>query len=160
SLFRYRLESDSEEPLVMGAEDAAGAAVIPDGSALLYLDCSQSGCGVTLPMNRSPVVPLMRVPLEGGTPQVLLKFIPYGRPRCASSPASVCVIAEQSEDGQPIIFSAIDPVKGRGGQLGRLETERGADYHWALSSDGTRIAILKARSSRIYILDLNKHSLR
>lgn len=68
SLFRYHLDSDTEEPLVMGAEDAAGAAVSPDGSELLYMDCRAS-CGVSLPMNRSPVVPLMRVPLEGGTPE-------------------------------------------------------------------------------------------
>lgn len=156
SLFRYHLDSDTEEPLVMGAEDAAGAAVSPDGSELLYMDCRAS-CGVTLPMNRSPVVPLMRVPLEGGTPQVVLKFIAYGRPRCAVSPAKACVIAEQSEDGQPLIFSAFDPTKGRGEELARFEPERGADYHWALSSDGARIAILKVGSSRIYTLHLDGH---
>lgn len=128
----------------------------PDGSELLYMDCRAS-CGVTLPMNRSPVVPLMRVPLEGGTPQVVLKFIAYGRARCAVSPAKVCVIAEQSEDGQPLIFSAFDPTKGRGEELARFEPERGADYHWALSSDGARIAILKVGSSRIYTLHLDGH---
>jgi len=156
SLYRYRLDSDTEEPLVMGAEDAAGAAVSPDGSTLLYMDCSRT-CGVTLPMNRVPVVPLMRVPLEGGTPQEVLKFIAYGRPRCAVSPAKVCVISEQSEDGQPVIFSAFDPMKGRGEELGRFEAERGTVYHWTLSSDGTRIAILKVGSSRIYTLHLDGH---
>jgi len=156
SLFRYRLDSDTEEPLVMGAEDAAGAAVSPDGSTLFYMDCSRT-CGVTLPMNRSPVVPLMRVPLEGGTPQLVLKSVLFGRPRCAVSPAKVCVIAEQSEDGQPVIFSAVNPMKGRGEELARFEAERGVDYHWALSPDGTRIAILKVGSPRIYTLHLDGH---
>jgi hypothetical protein len=155
-LFRYFLDSDSEEPLVGGANNIAGAAVSPDGSWLLYLDCNQEGgCGNTLPMNRAPLVPLMRVPLAGGTPALVLKTKQYGRPRCAVSPSNLCVIAEQSEDGQPLIFTAFDAVKGRGDELCRFETERGAGYNWALSFDGTRIAILKGGDSRIHTIHLN-----
>lgn len=155
-LFRYALDSAREEPLAAGANNIAGAAVSPDGSWLFYLDCNrEGGCGNTLPASRAPLVPLMRVPLEGGTPRLVLTTKQYGRPRCAVSPANLCVVAEQSEDDQPITFSAFDAVKGRGAELFRFETERNAGYSWALSSDGTRIAILKDGSSRIRIVKLD-----
>jgi DNA-binding winged helix-turn-helix (wHTH) protein/Tol biopolymer transport system component len=155
-LFRYSLDSDTEEPLAGGANNITGPAVSPDGFWLYYLDCNQEGgCGNTLPANRAPLVPLMRVPLKGGTPRLVFTTKQYGRPRCAVSPANLCVIAEQNQDGQPITFSSFDALNGRGGELFRFEPERNAAYNWALSSDGTRIAILREGSSRIRIVKLN-----
>jgi len=154
SLFRHALDSESEEPLVGGANDIVGAAVSPDGSWLFYLDCYGAGGCLGARANRAPVQ-FMRVPLEGGTPQSVLATEQwYGRPRCAVSPAKLCIVAEQSEDGQPIIFSAFDALKGHGDELCRFEPERGVLYYWALSSDGTRIGILKDGDSRIHILHI------
>ena len=96
--------------------------------------------------------------MAGGTPQLVLKSGPgYWYPRCAVSPAKLCVIAEQSEDGKPIIFTGFDALKGRGQELARFETEPGAAYNFALSPEGTRIAILKDHSgeARIHTLFLN-----
>ena len=81
----------------------------------------------------------------------------YGDPRCARSPATLCVIAERTADMKELVFTAFDVLKGRGRELVRLNTDATADldYVWDLSPDGTRIAILKysAGSIRVFPLD-------
>jgi Tol biopolymer transport system component/DNA-binding winged helix-turn-helix (wHTH) protein len=151
-IFRQGLDSDAEEPLVMGAENVGGTSISPDGSWLFYLQCEKDGnCDL-------PTTPLMRIPIDGGTPQLVLRSNTYLRPRCAVSPATLCVFAEQSEDGQPIVFTAFDALKGRGQELARFEAEKAADYSWGLSLDGTRIVILKDRDRRIHTLSLTGHA--
>jgi DNA-binding winged helix-turn-helix (wHTH) protein/Tol biopolymer transport system component len=149
-LFKQALESDTEQPLVMGAEDVGGAAISPDGSWLFYLDCGphmKPGC--------NEVVPLMAIPIHGGEPHQVLKSNTYGRPRCTVAPAKLCVIAEQSDDGKPLVFTSFDAFKGRGSEIARFETEAGApEYNWALSPDASAIAILKQGDNRIHILSL------
>ena len=133
----------------MGAEDVGGAAISPDGSWLYYLQCEAG------PPGCETVVPLMRIPIHGGEPHQVLSSNTYGRPRCAVPPSNLCAIAEQSADGKPLIFTAFDALSGRGAEIARFETEPGANYHWGLSPDGTRIGILKYWDNRMHILSLN-----
>ena len=148
-LFQQSINSDTEEPLVMGAENVGGSAISPDGSWLFYLDCGREGnCDL-------PTIPVMAVPIGGGTPHQVLTSNTYGRPRCAVAPSNLCVIAEQSEDGKPLIFTAFDALNGRGAEIARFETEPAAEYHWGLSADGTRIGILKFWDDRMHIVPLN-----
>ena len=97
----------------------------------------------------------MRIPIHGGEPHQVLTSNTYGRPRCAVSPSNLCVIAEQSENGKPLIFTAFDALNGRGAEIARFDTEPSAQYHWGLSPDGTRIAVLKYWDNRIHIVSLN-----
>jgi len=149
-LFRQALHSDTEEPLVMGAENVGGSAISPDGSWLFYLNC-----GVQVASACEGVVPLMGIPIQGGTPHLVLRSDTYGRPRCAVSPSSLCIVAEQSEDGKPLLFTAFDAQNGRGAVLAKFETEPSAAYGWSLSQDGAGIAILKNWDARIHIISLN-----
>jgi DNA-binding winged helix-turn-helix (wHTH) protein/Tol biopolymer transport system component len=148
-LFKQALDSDTEEPLVMGAENVGGSAISPDGLWLIYLQCENwpTGCDA--------VVPVMRIPIYGGEPRQVLRSETYGRPRCTFSPANLCVIAEQSADGKPLIFTAFDVLKGRGAEIGRFETDAAAQYHWTLSADGNRAAILKFGDNRIHIVSFS-----
>jgi Tol biopolymer transport system component len=100
----------------------------------------------------------MRVPITGGSPQLVLTANLEGGPRCAKSPATLCAIAERSRDRKRLVFADFDPVKGRGHDLAELNTEPAADYQWDLSPDGTRIAVLKSRDSRIQILSLSNRA--
>ena len=68
-------------------------------------------------------------------------------PRCSRPPASLSAIAERTADGQQLVLTAFDPIKGRGSELIRVRTDPAAAYKWDLSPDGTRIAILQ-RSGR------------
>ena len=147
-IFRQALDSDTEEPLVMGADNVGGTSVSADGSWLFYLDCGKEGdCDL-------PTTPVMRIPIAGGTSQVVLRSNTYGRPRCAVSPATLCAIAESTGDGKSLVFTAFDALKGRGREIARFKTESEADYAWGLSLDGTRIAILKGGDRRIHTLSL------
>jgi hypothetical protein len=70
------------------------------------------------------------------------------------------VIAEWTPNNKQLVFTAFDPVKGRGGELARFDTSPtpDTDYVWDLSPDGTRIAILRQSEGRIQVRDLGSHS--
>jgi hypothetical protein len=149
-LFKQTLDSDIEQPLVMGAEEVGGAAISPDGSWLFYLDC-----GPRMTPGCDQITPLMRIPIHGGEPHEVLRSNTYGRPRCTVAPANLCVIAEQSEDGKPLVFTSFDAFKGRGAEIARFEIDAGApDYNWAISPDASDIAILKPWDNKIHIVSL------
>ncbi|MGB7843989.1 MAG: protein kinase [Candidatus Acidiferrum sp.] len=146
-LFKQPLDQYIAEPIlpISKDEDLGGECVSPEGSWILY--------GVT-PHDKSPGK-LMRIPVTGGSPQLVLTGDIEGAPRCAKSPANMCAIAERSADRKQLAFTAFDPVNGRGRELATWSTDAAADYYWDLSPDGTRIAILKSRKGRIQVLWLN-----
>jgi serine/threonine protein kinase len=129
-------------------EGLGSADLSPESSWILY---------TVSPEDSGPSVPdkLMRVPIKGGSPQLVLTADFEERPRCARSPSTLCAFAERSADRKQIIFRAFDPVKGRGRELAKSNTDPTTGYHWDLSPDGTRIALLKHREGRVQILSLN-----
>jgi serine/threonine protein kinase len=154
-LFKQYLGQDTAELLSTAQEDGyiLAACVSPEGSWVFYRANPEAG---------GPPAPgkLMRAPITGGSPHLLLTAKLEGSPRCAKSPASLCAIAERSADRKHLVFAAFDPVKGRGRELAEWETDATADYQWDLSPDGTRITLLKNREGRIQILSLNGHALQ
>jgi eukaryotic-like serine/threonine-protein kinase len=136
-------------------EDRPDAAISPDGEWILYQHFPKGAAGR-----------LMRVPITGGSSQLLLTLTtpeaqdwwsPRERipPRCARLPAQACVIAERSDNGHKLIFTAFDPTKGRGKELARLEVEPTSAYKMDISPDGTRLAVLKRSENRIQIFSMN-----
>jgi hypothetical protein len=100
-------------------------------------------------------VRLMRVPVAGGLPQLVLTGTIVDSHRCAKSPATLCMIAERSADRKQLIFTAFDPVKGRGAELTRFDIDVNADYSWDLSPDGSRIALHShSERHRIHVFSL------
>jgi Tol biopolymer transport system component len=155
-LFKQSLGHDIAEPLITAKvdEDLEDRACLnPDGSWVFYMVRAKEG---------APPAPgrLMRVPITGGSPQLVLTANIEEWPRCARSPATLCAIAERSADRTQLVFTAFDPVKGRGGEMAKLKADATTDYHWDLSPDGTRIAILKHREGRVQILSLNDRTPR
>ena len=176
AIFKQALDADEPDLIVMRPKDASmsAPAISPDGSWVLYksdvLDApdpsvsapalSQDG-SLVLYKSAPPSLPdrLMRVPIYGGGPQLVLTADLYenGIPRCAIRPATLCVFAEKGTDRHQLIFTAFDPLKGRGRELCRMSIDPASHYEWALSPDGTRVALLKGRNSdgRIQIYSLN-----
>ena len=71
-----------------------------------------------------------------------------------SRPSS-CVIDQRTQ--QELSFFAFDPVRGKGRQLGRIDVQLPpAEYDWALSNDGSHIAVVMSASqdNRIRVLSL------
>jgi eukaryotic-like serine/threonine-protein kinase len=156
-IFKQSIEGNMAEPIV---PSIGGSPVMPneryielprtspDGTLVLYRVIGPPG-------DSSPAgVRLMRVPIAGGTPELVLTANFYGRPSCARAPATLCAIGERSQDLKQIVFTAFDPLKGRGRELTRFDTDAQGNYEWALSPDGSRIAILNNQEGRIHILFL------
>jgi eukaryotic-like serine/threonine-protein kinase len=151
-IFKQLLDEETSEPITTRDDgDVVRARVSPDGAWILYVPALKD---VVPP---STLRKLMRVPIGGGTPELVLTGPLYGDPRCAHSPATVCVIAERTPDMTQLVFTVFDVLKGRGRELLRLNTEATADldYIWDLSPDGTRIALLKYSAGSIRLLPLD-----
>ena len=145
-------------------ENITGACMSPDGAWLIYMVVVDKGGPVFTnrimgnhvtsadPAARNE---LMRVPISGGTPQLVFTASIEEWPRCARFPATLCAIAERSADSKQLIFTAFDVVTGRGRELARANVDSTTYYHWDLSSEGTRIALLKHLEGRIQIISLN-----
>jgi serine/threonine protein kinase/Tol biopolymer transport system component len=154
--FSQPLDRDTGFLIAPVTEAISAAHLSPDGKWILYL---------VHPDQETSPAKLMRVPVEGGASELVLtaKRSPrlvndseLGGPfACAKTPANLCVLAEQSEDNARLIFSAFDPVQGRGKEITQLAVDPGGQYAWDLSPDGATIAILKTSETKISLLSVN-----
>jgi WD40 repeat protein len=60
-------------------------------------------------------------------------------------PSSLCVLAERDADQKALVFSAFDPMEGRGRVLARVDADPAADYRYGLAPSGGQMALVKAR---------------
>jgi len=87
---------------------------------------------------------LYRVPLEGGAPQLLFPVEPETTDyRCSNKQTNLCVYGRFSPDWKSYIIQAFDVTSGKGKELLHIPIQRGANYHWGLSLDGSQIGILR-----------------
>ena len=150
--YKQFLNEDSAQPIVTATDrDEEGARVSPDGAWLLYMTPAREAGSATRE--------LMRVPIDGGQPQLVLsaEAPTYAGLRCAKPPATLCVIAERSPSRKQLIFTAVDPLKGREGELARFDTDPATDttYVWDLSPEGAHVAVVKFSEGRIGIVPLD-----
>ena len=150
------LDGENAVTLVPGAKGAECLLprVSPDGSWVLYLEAREFD---------SDIAPsqLMRVPIAGGTPQFLFRGSFYGGARCAGSQAGFCAFAERSSDAREMSFFAFDPLKGRGKELARTSVDPTKKYNWALSPNGSYIAIkVDDGEGKLTILSTEGHAPR
>jgi hypothetical protein len=98
----------------------------------------------------------MRVPLNGGPPEMLFKARAWSLISCARAPSELCAIAETSEDRKQLIVTSLDAMKGRGPELMRFPVVPN-DNRWFLevSADGTRIAVIRSPASSIYVFSVH-----
>ena len=145
-ILKQFVDRDTAETLVTVTDQMFNAQprVSPDGAWILYPGGFTSTGGTSGPYQ------LLRLPITGGSPEQVLQASFYDAaqqrtgPGCARAPATLCAIAERSSDGKRITFTAFDPLKGRGREIGRVDVDpTGGGYTWDLSPDGTRIALLQ-----------------
>jgi Tol biopolymer transport system component len=151
-IFKQFLDREAPEAVVVGGEDSApmASALTPDGSSIIYTLIPKERSATSVPPSQ-----VMQVPVSGGPSRLLMTTVLSGPPRCARSPANLCVIGERTADGTWLVFTALDAAKGRGSELIRFEIDPGGNYSWDLSPEGTRIAVAKQAGGRFDILFLN-----
>lgn len=123
----------------------------PDSTSILYL-VYPTEWGTSQPVR------LMRMPLAGGSSQLVLNSSIGAEPslRCARGPATVCILAETAPDHTQLVFTEIDRGRGRGREIARFAAKTSPDVHytWDLSPGGTQIAILKQSEATITLVSL------
>ena len=135
AILKQRIDQQSPEILLSGAESYRQPAFSPAGDRLLY---TMSATAKTY----DPTARLMSSPVEGGARSVLLSGqYTY---HCGSVPSARCVLLEVK--GQELVFSILDPVEGKGAEIQRVEAL--ASTNWDLSPDANKIAIVNPQGGR------------
>jgi Tol biopolymer transport system component len=137
-IFKQEMNQDTAEPVVAGSQhNVASGRLSADGAWILYLEDPIS-----------PSTSLMRVPVSGGVPQLVVKTKGLPRFRCARAPANLCVLIESSPDEKQMTVTALDPMKGRGKVLRTIEK---GPSGCALSPDGSSLAVTSSGEAQIHI---------
>jgi Tol biopolymer transport system component len=155
-IYKQELNGDSAETLVTSVTSDAllVARTSPDGRWILYFAIPNGSSSGSL-------LRLMRMPVTGGPSELVLTARLYNTPWCARSPSTLCAFAEQTPDRKELVFTAFDPIRGKGHELARFATDPNGDYTgWSLSPDGTRIGIIKIGGNHIYVVPLDKSPVR
>ena len=148
NIFRQRIDENSAEMLVLDREKKSSICRLsPDGSQILYLV-------PTNPNDNSQPVRLMRAPINGGPPQIVLEAPAIGNYECSHAPAAICAFGQ--EEPKELVISVFDPAIGKPHEVARLQKQT-ADWGWGLSPDGTSIAAFTfgATANRIRLLSLS-----
>jgi Tol biopolymer transport system component len=150
-IFKQALDQEAAELVVTGPDYKEKPVLSPDGSWILYLSSATAQINATTPVR------IMRVPTSGGPPQLVLEGRGISGLACARSPAALCVFSERTSDDRQLIFSAFDPVHGRGRELTRINLNQPFSHYynsWDLSCDGSRLAFTQydEREGRIQVL--------
>ncbi|HYV27101.1 MAG TPA: winged helix-turn-helix domain-containing protein [Candidatus Eisenbacteria bacterium] len=145
NIFRQRIDATSTEMLVIDQEKKSPICrLTPDGSHILY------SVRVNPSDNLGPVR-LMRAPINGGPPHIVLEAPAIGNFECSHAPATICAFSQ--EEPKELVISVFDPVIGEPHKIATLE----ADWGWGLSPDGKAIAAstFGATKNRIRLLSLS-----
>jgi Tol biopolymer transport system component/DNA-binding winged helix-turn-helix (wHTH) protein len=133
-IFKQSVDQPAPDLILGGSKSVQLARLNPDGSEILYL------------LNPSPSdpdrrTPLMRVPLSGGTPQLVLAELGISNLQCARAPSTVCIFSKFSANG--MVFVTFDPVSGKENEITRIEDPEWYLHNWTLSPDGSTLALTK-----------------
>ena len=160
-IFIQALDQEAAEQVATGPDYKDNPVVTPDGSWILYLSTASRGPNASTPashvLSASELVRIMRVPTSGGAPQLVLEGRGIDHLACARSPATLCVLSEESPDHKQLIFSAFDPSQGGRRELTRVNLNQPvAVYGWDVSADGSHLAFAQREDheGRIQILPL------
>jgi Tol biopolymer transport system component len=146
----YKQSLDQETPELISMGGFRDTPVSPDGKWVLAIPYPKPG---------DPKDPdqLMRIPVAGGPPELVTKALAATDDEvfCARPPSNLCVFGERTEDRKHLVFTSIDPLKGRGTELARFDLDPSANnWNFHISPDGTRLAVSTNGAGPIHILSL------
>jgi DNA-binding winged helix-turn-helix (wHTH) protein/Tol biopolymer transport system component len=150
NIYKQAVDQAVPEVLVGGNKPVAQPRLSPDGTQLLYVVYPNWG-------ESASAVPLMRVPIAGGTPQEILKETWITNHQCSRNRTSMCIYSVMAEG--ELTFFTFDPFRGKGSQVFQIKDDLPQLYNWSLSPDGTTLAIAKGKwgdeEPRIHLVPVN-----
>jgi len=160
-LFKQSLDSNNRVPIAANVEGGVLSEEIlsPDGKWIIAL--VWPAVGGPSPSNPSAPLPLVRIPVAGGTPEPMFQVVRPGPYSCARAPSNLCVVPEQTADHKQVTVTAFDPIKGRGAELARFDLDPNMNLLvnnllCILSPDGTRLAFARSPDGPIEIRSLRR----
>lgn len=135
-IFKQGIDQSVPELLVGGDDAATSPRLTPDSSAVIYVIWPKLG-------ESSRESRLMKIPIEGGPPRLLLQRADLGNVQCARLPSTLCMFDVRKET--ELSFFRFDPVSGKYEEMPRLtiHDQPSYAYNWSLSPDGKLLALAK-----------------
>jgi len=149
NIYKQGIDQTIADLVVRSSHPLVESRLSSDGTQLLYVEYPRWG-------EANSTIPLMRVPLAGGTPVKILEGNWITNHQCARPPATTCVYSVAN--GHDLTFYTFDPLGGKGSQILRIEDDLPHAFNWSLSPDGTTLAITKGKAeseTRIRLVPLN-----
>jgi|HubBroStandDraft_6_1064221.scaffolds.fasta_scaffold08558_3 DNA-binding winged helix-turn-helix (wHTH) protein/Tol biopolymer transport system component len=137
NIFKQGVDEPTPDLLVGGKEDLQGPRLSADLTQIIYLVRPHLDAA-------SHLVRLMRVPLSGGAPQLILEAPGITNQQCARAPSNVCLFSQMISRTEMRVFY-FDPYTGKGAEIekARVTGDDAYIYNWTLSSDGRTLAMSK-----------------
>jgi len=137
-IFKQAIDQTQPELLVGGSEAVALPRLSPDGSMVLYVNTRYGFAGIQKP--QSGTQQLMRVPVTGGPPQLVLEGSGINNLQCARLPSTLCIYSELTPGEEH--FYAFDPLRGKGNEIpgAAIHESDFYSFNWSLSPDGKLLA--------------------
>jgi Tol biopolymer transport system component len=143
-IFKREITDGTAEPLVTGRDDVRLLRLSPDGNWAVYAEPLHDSAG------RSPFH-IMRVPINGGMPQLVLTGQNWQDFSCSRAPASGCVVLEESQNAKQLMLTGFDPIKGKGKLLRTIDIDPDKCLSSGVSPDGSTFAIAIRSEGAIHI---------
>ena len=112
-IFRQAPDQTTPELLVGGSEQSMLPRLTPDGKHLVYLQYRQA-------FDSSNAVRMMRIPVAGGPPQLVMEVQGLTNEQCARQPSSLCLYSVAGD--KRLTFMSFDPMQGTGQEVAHLMT--------------------------------------
>ena len=146
-LFRQAIDEVTPKVLVEGRSIFLPR-LSPDGKQILY---------VKLPNPEDPAQPasVMRIPLQGGSPRVVLLMPSMSNFQCARSPSKLCLF--HTLEGSTAHFFSFNPEVGTTQEFTAIHVTE--EPGWNLSPDGSQLAlILSPRERKVTFMSVDNKS--
>lgn len=148
-LYKQAVDQAAPDLLVGGDNNIMIARLDAEGTNILYLTTAS-------PNDPAQGMRLMRLPLSGGTPHLILRAPEISNFQCARMPSHTCLLSQIG--GNHIVFSTFDPATGKPTQIHSIDDPEWFLMNWTLSSDGHTLALAKKHrtplAADILLLDL------
>ena len=154
-IFRQGLQERRAQDIVLGSGEQLEPRLSPDASWVLYWDYVEGGNEKSAPMR------LMRIPVSGGAPEMVLQAVRGASVRCALG-HSPCILSEPDRANGELVFSSFDPQRSRLAELIRVAADPAGLPAWDLSPDGSTVAMvdLDEHKDRIRLVEVESGSAR
>lgn len=130
AIYKRNLDAPAPEMLARLGDDSVLPEVTPDGKWVLF---------ARFPPPRVHANAIFRVSVNGGKPEQVPTAGAFDEFECPASNRGTCVLRETV--GKQFVYFALDPLTGRGKELGRTDWMPNVLGDWGLSPDSSMVAL-------------------